>query len=235
MNITYFGHACFSVETGGKHLLFDPFITPNELAKDIDVHTIQADYIFISHGHEDHVADAVEIAKRTKARVVSNFEIVTWFGNQGVENGHPMNHGGSWQFDFGKVKFVNAAHSSVLPDGTYGGNPGGFIIETKEGTFYYAGDTALTMDMKLIPEFFKLDFAVLPIGNNFTMGIDEAVKAADFIQCNKIIGIHFDTFGFIEIDHQEAIDKFNKAGKELTLLNIGEKKELSLNKQGINI
>jgi len=226
MKITFYGHACFGVEINGKHLLFDPFITPNELAKDIDVNAVKADFILISHGHEDHVADAVDIAKRTGAKVVSNYEIVTWFGGQGVENGHPMNHGGEWEFDFGKVKYVNAVHSSVLPDGTYGGNPGGFIVRTSEGTFYYAGDTALTFDMKLIAESDKLDFAFLPIGNNFTMGIDDAVLAADFIKCNKIIAMHYDTFGFIVIDKDDAKSKFSNAGVELTLMDIGSNIEI---------
>ena len=226
MKLTFYGHACFSVEIGGKSILFDPFITPNEKASSIDISTINPDYILITHGHEDHVADAIAIAKQSGAKVVSNYEIVTWFGSNGVENGHPMNHGGSWSFDFGRVKYVTAIHSSVMPDGTYGGNPGGFIIESDEGSFYYAGDTALTYDMKLIPESTKLDFAVLPIGDNFTMGIDDAIKAADFIQCNKIVGVHYDTFGFIEIDHEAANNKFSNGGKELILLEIGETKNI---------
>ncbi|PCH69456.1 MAG: metal-dependent hydrolase [Bacteroidetes bacterium] len=224
MEIIYYGHACFGVEVGEKYLLFDPFITPNELAKDIDISKIRADYILVSHGHEDHVADAVAIAKSTGAKIVSNYEIVTWFGKQGVENSHPMNHGGKWEFDFGTLKYVNAIHSSVLPDNTYGGNPGGFVVDTTAGNFYFAGDTALTYDMKLLGEFHNLDFAFLPIGDNFTMGIDDAVTASDFINCNKIIGMHYDTFGFIEIDKEEAKQKFSAKGKELILFNIGQVK-----------
>ena len=222
MKLSYYGHSTFLLEIKGLNLLFDPFITPNELAKDIDVNSIPADYILVSHGHEDHVADAVSIAKRTGATVVSNFEIVSWFGVQGVEKGHPMNHGGSWSFDFGSVKYVNAVHSSVLPDGTYGGNPGGFIISTDEGNVYYAGDTALTYDMKLIGDTANISHAILPIGDNFTMGVDDAVIAAEFVGCNEIIGMHYDTFGYIEIDKEEAKGKFSTAGKTLTLLNIGE-------------
>ena len=222
MEFTFFGHACFSVTIGGKNILFDPFISPNEKASSIDVNEIQADYILISHGHEDHVADVEVIAKRTGAKLVSNFEIISWFGSQGIENGHPMNHGGEWDFDFGKVKYVNAVHSSVMPDGAYGGNPGGFIVKNKDISFYYAGDTALHMDMKLIGEYEKLDFAVLPIGNNFTMGIDDAIIASDFIKCDKIVGIHYDTFGYIEIDHEDAKRKFTEKGKELILLEIGQ-------------
>jgi L-ascorbate metabolism protein UlaG (beta-lactamase superfamily) len=223
MKLTYYGHSCFGVSVSGKNLLFDPFITPNELAKGIHIGDIKADYIFISHGHEDHIADALEIAKNTNATVVSNFEIVVWLQSKGVKNGHPMNHGGRWKFDFGTVKYVYATHSSVLPDGTYGGNPGGFVVETGEGNFYYSGDTALTMDMQLIPlTSARLDFALLPIGDNFTMGVDDAILASNFIQCNRVIGVHYDTFGFIKINHEEAIKKFKDKGKELLLLKPGQ-------------
>ena len=227
MKFTYYGHACFGMEINGKHLLFDPFIKPNELAKDIDLKKIKADYIFISHGHFDHVADALEIATNTGALIVANFEIYTWFTKQGVKNGHPMNHGGSWKFDFGKVKMVNAVHSSELPDGSYGGNPAGFVFTTSEGNFYYAGDTALTMDMKLIPMTSKdLHFCILPIGNNFTMGVKDAVIAADFVNCDRVIGVHYDTFGYIKIDQEKAKKQFSKNGKELILIEIGETIEL---------
>ena len=227
MKITYAGHACFLVETKGKKLLFDPFISPNELTKtstnpSINADLIEADYILISHGHQDHLADAASIAKRTGAKIISNYEIVTWYGAKGLE-GHPMNHGGQWTFDFGIVKYVNAIHSSVLPDGTYGGNPGGFVIWNEEGCFYFAGDTALTMDMKLIPMTCpKLDFAMLPIGDNFTMGIQDAIIASDFIECDKMIACHYDTFGYIKIDHNEAKKSFASKGKELFLLPIGD-------------
>lgn len=222
MNITYFGHSCFAVEVNGKTLLFDPFISPNELAKSINIDNVKADYILISHGHEDHIADAVSIAKRTGAKVISCWEIHTWLNKQGVTNTHPMNVGGKWLFDFGKVKCVAAVHSSSLPDGTYGGDPMGFIIESSQGNFYYAGDTALTYDMKLIGEYRKLNFSFLPIGDNFTMGIDNAIIASDYIKCNKVIGMHYDTFEFIKIDHSEAKNKFQLSGKELTLLSIGQ-------------
>ena len=222
MTLTYFGHSCFMVETQGLHLLFDPFISPNELASEIDVSGIEANYILISHGHEDHVADAVSIAKRTGAQIISNYEIVNWFAGQGVDNAHPLNHGGKAKFDFGEVKYVNAIHSSVLPDGTYGGNPGGFIVYLENKQFYFAGDTALTLDMQLIPRYANLDFALLPIGDNFTMGPEDALIAADFIKCDKIIGLHYDTFPYIKIDHQEAKSIFAKEGKQLILADIGE-------------
>jgi L-ascorbate metabolism protein UlaG (beta-lactamase superfamily) len=221
MKITYYGHSAFTVEVSNTTLLFDPFISPNEMARHIDVPKINADYILVSHGHEDHVADLLSIAKKTGAKVLSNWEIYVWVGNKGISNAHPMNTGGSWMFDFGKVKCVSAVHSSSLPDGSYGGNPMGFIIESAEGQFYYSGDTALTYDMRLIGEQHKLKCAFLPIGDNFTMGVDDALTASSFINCSKIVGMHYDTFGFIKIDKNSAKEKFRKAGKELILMDIG--------------
>jgi len=222
MKITYYGHSCFAVIIEGKALLFDPFISPNELAKHISLQSVSANYILISHGHLDHLADAATIARRTGATIVSNFEITTWFNKQGLEKTHPLNHGGGHAFEFGRVKFVNAVHSSSLPDGSYGGNPGGFVVDAREGSFYYSGDTALTMDMKLIPEFSNLKFAALPIGDNFTMGIDEALKASDFVRCGEILGLHYNTFPPIRIDSAKAIQRFKAAGKRLHLLKPGE-------------
>ena len=226
MKLTYFGHSCFLVETNGKKILFDPFITPNELAKEIDINTIDCDYIAISHGHFDHISDAVAIAKRTNAAVICAYEIYEWLQKQGITNLRPGNTGGKWNLDFGTIKFVAAVHSSCLPDGTYGANPMGFVLNTTEGDFYYSGDTALMMDMQLIPRWANLKFAVLPIGDIFTMDINDAIIAADFIQCSKIIGVHYDTFDPIKINHEEAKAKFLAAGKELILLKIGEKLEL---------
>ncbi len=226
MKLTYYGHACFAVETGGKHVLFDPFITPNELAKDIDINAVPADYILVSHGHGDHIADVEAIAKRTGAMIVSNAEVSEWFGKKGLKSIHPLNHGGKKEFDFGTVKAVNAIHSSGLPDGSYGGNPLGFVVTTKEKTFYYSGDTALTMDMQLIPRYAKIDFAVLCIGDNFTMGYEDAIEAAKMIQCNTVVGVHYDTFGYIKIDHQQVQNAFKDAGIQLLMPRIGESIEL---------
>jgi len=221
MKITYLGHASFSIEAHGKTLIVDPYITANELAKNIDINKLEADYILLTHAHGDHILDVEVIAKNTGAKIVSNFEIVNYFGGKGID-GHPMNHGGSWQFEFGKLHMVNAIHTSSFPDGTYGGNPAGFVVETLHHKIYIAGDTALTYDMKLIPKVIgELDLAILPIGDNFTMGIDSAVVASDFIACNKIIGCHYDTFGYIKINHKKAISKFAKHKKELILLKIG--------------
>lgn len=221
MKITYLGHASLAIEIGQTHIIVDPFISPNDLAKDIDVDALKADFILITHAHQDHIVDVETIAKNTGAQIVSNFEIVNHYGAKGIE-GHPMNHGGSWQFDFGKVTYTNAIHTSSFPDGSYGGQPGGFIIETEEGNLYIAGDTALTMDMKLIPMQCKIDLAVLPIGDNFTMGVEGAVHASDFIECNQILGYHYDTFGYIVIDHDEAKLTFKNANKNLMLLPIGD-------------
>jgi L-ascorbate metabolism protein UlaG (beta-lactamase superfamily) len=222
MKVTYYGHACFSVVVGGKTLLFDPFTTPSPLAKSIDVKKIPADYILVSHGHEDHLADAVEIAKRTDATLIANYEVALWLNEKGAPKIHQMNHGGGFNFDFGRVKFVNAVHSSTMPDGSNGGNAGGFVIESADGNFYFSGDTALTLDMKLIGESTKLKFAALCIGDNFTMGPDDAVKAAEFVQCNEILGVHYDTFPQIKINHEVAVEKFRVAGKILHLLRPGK-------------
>ena len=227
MKLTYYGHSCFGVRIKGKNIVFDPFILHNELAKDIQLDSIEADYIFLSHGHADHIADCISIAKRTGCKVIANWEIHEWLNKQGISNTHPMNTGGKWNFDFGTVKCVVAQHSSGLPDGSYGGNPLGFVFTSEEGNFYYSGDTALTLDMQLIPGWAKLNFAVLPIGDNFTMDITDAVKSADFIQCNTIVGVHYDTFGFIKIDRKEAVASFEASQKTLLLPAIGETIDIS--------
>lgn len=221
MQFTYYGHSCFSVTVGATTLLFDPFITYNELAKDIDPASIHADYILLSHGHQDHVADAVSIATRTGATVICGWELMGWLQGQGVTNVHPMNTGGKTSFGFGTVRCVVAQHSSGLPDGSYGGNPMGFVITTAEGNFYYAGDTALTLDMQLIPRWTTIDFAILPIGDNFTMGPEDAAMAADMVQTHKVIGVHYDTFPYIVIDKNAAEKVFNDKQIELVLPAIG--------------
>jgi L-ascorbate metabolism protein UlaG (beta-lactamase superfamily) len=227
MKLTYYGHACFLVEVQGKKILFDPFISPNELTKGIvSADDIACDYILISHGHGDHIADAVSIAKRTGATCVAAYEVYEWLTKQGVEKAHPMNTGGKWKFDFGTVRCVTAHHSSGLPDGSYGGNPMGFVVQTEEGNFYYSGDTALTLDMQLIPRWSKLSFAILPIGDNFTMDAEDATVAAGFCGASRVVGVHYDTFGFIKIDHDSAKASFATAGIELLLPAIGESIEL---------
>lgn len=227
MQFTYYGHSCFSVTINQKTILFDPFITPNELAKNIDITTIACDYIAISHGHADHIADVVAIAKQTNATVICAYEIYEWLAKQGLSNFRPMNTGGKWTTDFGTIKCVVAQHSSGLPNGSYGGNPMGFVVKNEAlGNFYYAGDTALTLDMQLIPDFAKLNFAILPIGDNFTMDVDDAIAAAKCCKVNKVIGVHFDTFPYIVINHQEAKEKFQAANIELILPEIGKTIEI---------
>jgi len=226
MKITFYGHNSLALEIGNKHILVDPFISGNPLVDGkIDIYDLKADYILLTHAHEDHTLDAEAIAKNTGAVIVSNFEIATYYEKKGISV-HPMNHGGKWDFDFGTVKYVVAIHTSSFPDGTYGGQPGGFVIEGERKNIYIAGDTALTMDMKLIPRYTKLDLAILPIGDNFTMDVDDAIIASDFVECDKVMGVHYDTFGFIEIDHDEAKKKFYDAGKDLMLFNVGESFEL---------
>jgi len=222
MDLTFYGHSCFSVEIEGKHLLFDPFIKGNPLAENIDTTGIKADYILVSHGHSDHIDDCIEIAKLTGAMVITNFEIAAWLSKKGIKKTHPMNIGGKKSFDFGTVKCTNAIHSSQLPDGSYGGNPMGFVILSKEKNFYYSGDTALTNDMLLIPEIGKIDFSVLPIGDNFTMDAADAAKAAEIVKCKKVLGVHYNSFELIKIDTKEAKQHFNNKGMELLLPEIGE-------------
>lgn len=225
MIITFYGHASLGLQIKGINILVDPFISANEQASHINIDELKANFILITHAHQDHTLDVEAIAKRTNATIVSNAEIASYYEKKGFTT-HPMNHGGSWDFDFGRLKMVNAIHSSSFADGTYGGNPAGFVIEGEHKNIYIAGDTALTMDMKLIPMRTKLDLAILPIGNNFTMDIEDAIIASDFIQCDKILGYHYDTFGFIEIDHAEAKRKFFDKDKDLMLLEIGESLEL---------
>lgn len=225
MKITFYGHASLGIEVGGKHIIVDPYITANELAKHIDIMQLKADYILITHAHGDHILDVEAIANNTGAVIVSNAEITGYYEKKGHKT-HPMNHGGSWNFDFGKVKYVVGHHSSSFPDGSYGGNPGGFVIEGEHKNIYIAGDTSVTFDMKLIPMRTKLDLAILPVGNNFTMDIEDAIIASEFLECDKILGYHYDTFGYIKIDHDDAIKKFFNKGKDLMLLEIGSSLEL---------
>ncbi|MFM7840175.1 MAG: metal-dependent hydrolase [Chitinophagaceae bacterium] len=223
MDFIYYGHSCFGVTVAGKKLVFDPFITPNERTRGIlKLEDIRADYILLSHGHEDHVADAVQLARSTGATVIANWEIHEWLQQQGITHTHPMNTGGKRDFGPFQVKCVNALHSSGLPDGSYGGNPMGFIVLSPQGNFYYSGDTGLSLDMQLIPRWAKLNFAVLPIGDNFTMDASDAAQCAEWIQCKQIVGVHYDTFGYITLQHEAARKAFAEKGITLHLLEIGE-------------
>ncbi len=214
-----YGHSCIALEFDHTKLLFDPFITLNPLAKKVDISQIKPDYILLSHGHSDHVADVFSIQKNSDATVICIADIQGWLKNKGINKVHTMNIGGSYTFDFGRVKMVYALHSSSMPDGSYGGNPAGFIIYAEGKKIYFAGDTSLTMDMKLLADE-NLDWAFLPIGDNFTMGVDDAIKAAGFINCKKIVGMHYNTFPQICIDEKQAKDKFLDAKLNLQLIPI---------------
>jgi L-ascorbate metabolism protein UlaG (beta-lactamase superfamily) len=198
IELTYHSHACFSIDVGGTKLLIDPFLSGNEYA-DVTAGEVEADYILVSHGHGDHVGDTVAIAKRTGAMTISNFEIQSWLLAQGVESAHPLHIGGGHDFPFGRVKLTIAHHGSGLPDGSYGGNPAGFLLTLDAIKIYHACDTGLFYDMKLIGEE-GLDVAILPIGDNFTMGPDDALRAVKLLEPKVVIPIHYDTFDVIKQD-----------------------------------
>jgi L-ascorbate metabolism protein UlaG (beta-lactamase superfamily) len=222
MEIRYLGHSCFTLKTQGKTLLFDPFISGNELAKGFDLGSIEADYILVSHAHEDHTADLISLAQSTGATVIAIWEIHAWLNKQGITNTHPMNIGGKKVFEFGTVHMTYAMHSSSFADGTYGGQAAGFLLEVNGKTIYYSGDTGLTYEMKMLGERFTIDWAILPIGDNFTMDANDAALATTYLKTKKVIGMHYDTFGFIKINHEAAINAFEKLGSNLTLMKIGE-------------
>lgn len=227
MKFTYFGHACFQLELNGTTFLFDPFITPVGNDKIVDISQIKADYILVSHGHEDHVADLYTLATMTNATVISNPEVLAWLSKQGYDKSHPMNFG-SKTFEFGQLHFVPAQHSSSLPDGSYGGNPGGFIINTPKGVVYYSGDTSLTMEMQLLPRYASIDVAIMPIGGNFTMNAEECIIANEMIKAKEVIGVHYDTFGYIKIDHEKTKELFKVNDIPFHLPEIGEIIEIEL-------
>jgi len=221
MRITYYGHSCIGVDTAGHQLLFDPFISGNPLAKHVDLDSVPATQVLLTHGHGDHVMDAEAILKRTSATLITNYEIATWYGKKGIEGAIGMNLGGSVAIGELRVRYTISHHSSELPDGTYGGNPGGFVVEGPEGAFHHAGDTALTLDMQLLKRF-DLKFACLPIGDHFTMGVDDAIEAAKLMGVKTVIGLHYNTFPPITIDTDNAKAAFQKAGITLLLPSIGE-------------
>ena len=198
VSVTWYSHACLLIDANGTRLLVDPFLTGNPLAP-LTSDEVAADYIFVSHGHGDHVGDTVAIANRTGATVVSNFEIHNWLATQGVENGHPQHIGGGFDYSWGRVKLTIAHHGSALPDGSYGGNPCGFLFSIQGKNIYHACDTGLFYDMKLIGEE-GIDLAVLPIGDNFTMGADDGLRAVKLIEPKQVLPIHYDTFDVIKQD-----------------------------------
>jgi L-ascorbate metabolism protein UlaG (beta-lactamase superfamily) len=225
MRITYHGHSTVGVSFGNAQLLFDPFISGNPLVKHIEPSAIPCTHLLITHGHGDHVQDAEAIAKRTHAVLVANHEIATWFEAKGVKQCVGMNIGGRKDFGGFQVRMTTAHHSSQLPDGTYGGNPGGYVVTTPEGSFHHAGDTGLTLDMQLLRSD-ELRFAFLPIGDHYTMGAEDAAEAATLMNVPTVIGIHYDTFPPIRIDRSKAEAAFRKRGIKLLLPGIGESMDL---------
>ena len=221
MKITYLGHASLLIEFNEISIIVDPFVSGNPLASAIDVNDLDADYILITHAHQDHILDVEKIAKNTGATIISNYEIAMHYGAKNF-NVFAMNHGGTYKTPAFSAKYVNAIHTSSFPDGSYGGQPGGFVLTVNGKSIYIAGDTALTYDMKLIPLQTKLDLAILPIGDTFTMGVEDAIIASDFVACNRILGYHYDSFPPITIDKEDAMIKFKERAKSLVLLEIGK-------------
>ena len=219
--LTWYGHATLGLETGGYQVLVDPFFTGNPTAS-VSADKVRADYILITHGHGDHVGDAIPIAKRTQATVISNHEIATWAGNQGVKS-HGQHLGGGYHHPFGYLKLTLALHGSALPDGSDGGNPAGFLLTTlDEKKIYLAGDTGLFGDMALIGEE-GLDLAVIPIGDNFTMGPEDALRAVKLLKPKVVIPIHFGTWDLIAQDAAAWADRVNKqTGTQVVVLKPGE-------------
>ena len=224
LTITYYGHSTLAIATDEHKLVVDPFLKPNNPLAPVTADEVEADFIILTHGHTDHSADAAALAKRTGALVIGNFEVVTWLQNQGAANVHGMNTGGAYTFPFGRVKLTIAHHSSTMPDGSSGGSPNGMLITFNDGhDVYLAGDTALTYDMKLIGEAGGVDLAVLPIGDNFTMGPDDAVVAAQFVQAKHVLPVHYNTFPPIELDPNEFAKKLRRVAEiDCTVLAPGE-------------
>lgn len=223
MKITYHGHSCFLLEGNKQSVIFDPFLKDNPLAK-IKPDDVKADAILVSHGHFDHVGDAVEISKNNNAIIIALFELANYFQNKGAKS-HPMNIGGSYHFPFGTVKLTIAHHGSTTETGATG-NPCGFILNMDDKVVYHAGDTGLFSDMRLIGEMNHIDVALIPIGDNFTMGISDALKAVEFLRPKIAIPMHYNTFDMIRQDPKQFIDGLKGSPTKGVLLLAGESMEV---------
>jgi L-ascorbate metabolism protein UlaG (beta-lactamase superfamily) len=224
MELTYFGHSAFQIETSGTTLLFDPFINDNPHAEGVvRAENLDPDVILLSHAHMDHWGDTPDIATRTGAQVVANFEIATYLGNNhGHENVQPMNTGGAFEFDWGRVVQTYARHSSSFPDGSYGGNPNGFILHLEGQCIYFAGDTALFSEMKRIGERHDVDLALMPVGDTVTMGAEDAATAAQWLGAGQTIPLHYGTFPFIKDSPDEFVRQMDEAGLTTRAMEAGE-------------
>jgi L-ascorbate metabolism protein UlaG (beta-lactamase superfamily) len=220
LRLTYHGHSCFELEAQGHRIIVDPFLNGNihSKAKPAD---IKVEAILVSHGHGDHVGDALEIAKNNDCVVISNFEIANWLAEKGAK-AHGMHIGGSHTFEWGRLKLTPALHGSALPDGSYGGNPAGFLIWMGGKCVYFAGDTGIHSDMALYGRLNPIDLAMLPIGDNFTMGIDDAVEAAVLCQAREAMPIHYGTFPVIQEDPEEFVRRLTARGVRGRVVGFGE-------------
>lgn len=229
LKITYYGHSTLMLETDEHKIVVDPFFAPNNPVAPVSVDKIRADFILVTHGHGDHSADAAALAAATGALVIGNFEVVSWLQQHGAKQVHGMNTGGAFTFPFGRVKLTVALHSSTMPDGSSGGHPNGILITLNDGhDIYLAGDTALTYDMKLIGEAGGVDLAVLPIGDNFTMGPDDAVLAAQFVKTKHVLPVHYNTFPPIRQDANAFAEKLRRTAEiDCTVLAPGESMTLA--------
>jgi L-ascorbate metabolism protein UlaG (beta-lactamase superfamily) len=200
--------------------VIDPFISGNPVVK-TPVDKVKCDYIILTHGHGDHISDAVEIAQKNDATVIAMFEIANFAAKNNLKN-HPLSIGGGFNFPFGRVKLTIAHHSSSFPDGSYAGDPAGVLLYIDGKTIYHAGDTGLFYDMKLIGEMNNIDYAFLPIGDNFTMGIDDAVKAAEFVNAKITVPIHYNTFDIVRANPEDFKKKVDSIGKKCEIIKFGE-------------
>lgn len=224
MKLKYFSHAAFQIQTGGKSILIDPFLDDNPTSP-VKSDDVKADYIVLSHAHGDHLGDSFKIAKRDNSKFIAVNELANYCSEKGFD-AHNMHIGGGYNFDFGRVKFTIAHHGSSTPEGTYAGEPAGIVLSIEGKNIYHTGDTCVFLDMKLIGEFNKIDYMLLPIGDNFTMGIDDAVKAVELVNPKNVIPMHYNTFPVIKADPDEFKSKIEKLGINCRVLNYGEEIEI---------